>query len=152
MSGTDSLLNGAYVSESVLKIPTVGKWISPYTRLPPAKRSQPTLPYSTVRSTRLNPSLHLPHLTVAYNKGWSFFLFYLLLDRLARCLAMPGNPFCPRRSQSSSSCPVTPALAPCLFGHRRVDAHRVLQHSTSFAHFFACSRRVESFINSFFLF
>lgn len=62
---------------------------------------------------------------------------------------MLDNPFCPR-SQSSSSCSVTPALVPCLFGHRRVGAHRVPQHPTSLAHFFACPRRVESFANSFF--
>lgn len=62
---------------------------------------------------------------------------------------MPDNPFSPR-SQSSSSCSVTPALVPCLFGHRRVGAHRIPQHPTSLAHFFACPRRVDSFADSFF--
>ena len=94
----------------------------------------------------------LPHLTVAYNKGRSLLLFYLLLDRLPRCLAIPNDPFCPRRSQSSPSCSGTPAPVPYLFGHRRVGAHRVPQHSTSLAHFFTCPRRVESFTNSFFFF
>ncbi|KAG1728974.1 uncharacterized protein EDB91DRAFT_840780 [Suillus paluster] len=144
------LLNDVVMSARVRALfpRLLGGW--PYTRLPPAKGllSQTFACITVLWSSPAKIKPCKTHRSIHQRSVTSFFIFYIIFHPLHGCptvftialyVVFP----------SLSWCRTKDGRRPYLFGHRRVDAHRVSLCRTRFPQYLSCQRRVESITHAF---